>query len=133
MTHPNPWLPVTTTLPPKTMAEMLYDAAAGLSQTTQGKLDFYVDALGVAPDRLGPATSIRYNCYIRVVSKAYLHLLFQVTTPAGGPFPAKFGTPEGDPYPEAKSVSELNDIIVQILRRQETQDIVAYLTRIAIP
>ncbi|MGJ8488681.1 hypothetical protein ACSFB5_12400, partial [Glaesserella parasuis] len=72
--------------PPKTMVEMLYDAAAGLAQISQNKLDFYVDALGVAPNTFGPVTNIRYNCYIRIINKAYLHLLFQVTTPTGSPF-----------------------------------------------
>jgi hypothetical protein len=114
------------------MGEMLYDAASGLSQLTQNKLDFYVDAVGVAPDLMGPVTKIRYNCYIRVLAKSSLHLLFQVTTPSSSAFPAEFGTPEGDRYPPAKNTQQLNDTIAKILQRQETIDAINYLLRIAI-
>lgn len=112
---------------------MLYDAAAGLAQISQNKLDFYVDALGVAPDPFGPVTKIRYNCYIRVVEKAYLHLLFQVTTPSSGPFEAEIGTPEGDPYPSAKDENELVAIVGKILQRQATKEAIEYLLRVAVP
>lgn len=115
------------------MAEMLYDAAAGLAQISQNKLDFYVDALGVAPDPFGPVTKIRYNCYIRVISKAYLHLLFQVTTPSNSAFPAEIGTPEGDQYSPASNETELNATIGQILQRQATKDSIDYLLRVAVP
>jgi hypothetical protein len=67
--------PTINPVPPRTMAEMLYDAAVGLGDISQNKLDFYVDAVGVAPDPFGPVTRIRYNCYIRVIKKSYLHLL----------------------------------------------------------
>ena len=115
------------------MAEMLYDAAVGLGQISQNKLDFYVDAVGVAPDPFGPVTRIRYNCYIRVIQKNYLHLLFQVTTPSNSPFEAEFGTPEGDVYPPAKNETELRATLATILGRPDTQNAIKYLLRIAVP
>ena len=132
MTQPNLW-PTIGQTPPRTMAEMLYDAAAGLAQISQNKLDFYVDVVGVAPDALGPVTKIRYNCYIRVISKAYLHLLFQVTTPTGAPFDAEIGTPEGDPLPLVKNEAELQSAIAKILQRPRTKEVIDYLLRVAIP
>lgn len=131
MAQPILWPQIGLT-PPRTMAEMLYDAAAGLGQISQNKLDFYVDAIGVAPDPSGPVTKIRYNCYIRVVSKTYLHLLFQVTTPSGGPFDAEIGTPEGESY-SAKDETELVATIAKILQRQRTKEVIDYLLRVAVP
>ena len=124
--------PVVGLSPPRTMAEMLYDAAAGLGTVTNGKLDFYIDALGVAPVG-GPVTKIRYNCYIRVVSKSYMHLFFQVTTPSGAPFEAELGTPEGDKYPPIQSETELRDVIERVMQRPRTKEVVEYLLRLAIP
>ena len=118
--------------PPRTMAEMLYDAAGDLGAMTNGKLDFYVDAIGVAPAG-GPTTQIRYNCYIRVIPKSYLHLFFQVTTPSGGPFDAELGTPEGDSYPPIKSEQELRDVIAAVMGRPRTREVAEYLLRLAIP
>jgi hypothetical protein len=115
------------------MPEMLYDAAVGLAQISQNKLDFYVDALGVASDPFGPVTKIRYNCYIRVVSKAYLHLLFQVTTPSSSAFDAEIGTPEGDTYSPVKNETELVATISQILQRTRTREVIDYLLRVAVP
>ena len=115
------------------MAEMLYDAAAGLSQISQNKLDFYVDALGVAQDPFGPVTQIRYNCYVRVINKAYLHLLFQVTTPSGSPFDAVIGTPEGEKYGPIKDENNLVAAITQILQRQRTKEVIEYLIQVAVP
>jgi hypothetical protein len=115
------------------MAEMLYDAADGLAQISQNKLDFYVDAVGVAPDPAGPVTKIRYNCYIRIISKAYLHLLFQVTTPSGSPFDAELGTPEGDQYAPVKNEMDLRATISQILQRPRTKEVIDYLLRVAVP
>ncbi len=115
------------------MAEMLYDAAAGLAAISQNKLDFYVDAVGVAPDPFGPVTKIRYNCYIRVVSKSYLRLLFQVTTPSSSPFDAEIGTPEGDKFDPVKNEAELRDVISKILQRDSTKEIINYLLRVAVP
>lgn len=125
--------PTISVTPPKTMAEMLYDSAAGLSQVSQSKLDFYVDAVGVAPVLSGPVTNIRFNCYIKVIGKNYLHLLFQVTTPSGSPFPADIGTPEGDAYPPANNETELTATISAILQRPRTKEVLEYLLRVAIP
>src|SRR5580698_2891435 len=107
--------------PPRTMAEMLYDAAGDLGTLTNGKLDFYVDAVGVAPSVSGPVTQIRYNCYIRVISKSCLHLFFQITTPSSGPFDAVLGTPEGDSYPVIKNETELRNIIGDVMQRPRTK------------
>jgi|GEM_PF-6091433 len=132
MSTSNYW-PTIGLTPPKTMAEMLYDATMGLSQISQNKLDFYVDAVGVAQNSLGPVTKIRYNCYIRVMSKGYLHLLFQVTTPSSGPFDAEFGTPEGDKYAVVHNETEMNTTIRHILGRPRTKEVIEYLLRVAIP
>lgn len=132
MTQQNLW-PTIGQSPPRTMGEMLYDAAAGLAQISQNKLDFYVDALGVAPDPLGPVTKIRYNCYIRVISKGYLHLLFQVTTPSSSAFPAEIGTPEGDHYQPVNNETDLKSTIAQVLQRPATKDAIDYLLRVAVP
>lgn len=125
------WPPVGTS-PPRTMAEMLYDAAGDLGKITNGKLDFYVDAVGVAPTAGGPITQIRYNCYIRVIAKSYLHLFFQVTTPSGGPFDAVLGTPEGDQFPPIKNEQELLKVIEKVMQRPRTKEVVEYLLRLAI-
>lgn len=119
--------------PPRTMAEMLYDAATGLAQISRNKLDFYVDAVGVAPDPFGPVTKIRYNCYIRVIKKSYLHLIFQVTTPSGSPFDAEIGTPEGESYPLIKDETSLIDAVRAVLQRPRTKEVVDYLLRVAVP
>ncbi len=132
MTQQILWPPISPT-PPRTMAEMLYDAAVGLAQISQNKLDFYVDAVGVAPDPFGPVTKIRYNCYIRVINKAYLHLLFQVTTPSSSPFDAEIGTPEGDTFPPVKNEVELVTAITKILQRPRTKEVIEYLLRVAVP
>lgn len=132
MTQAILWPPIGQT-PPPTMAEMLYDAAVGLAQVSQNKLDFYVDAVGVAPDLLGPATRIRYNCYIRVVSKTYLHLLFQVTTPSSSAFDAEIGTLEGDKFAPVKNEAQLQAAIAQILKRPRTKEVIDYLLRVAVP
>lgn len=121
--------PVVGISPPRTMAEMLYDAAGDLGTRTNGKLDFHVDAVGIAPDG-GPVTRIRYNCYIRVVAKKYLHLFFQVTTPSSGPFDAELGTPEGDSYSLIRNETELHDTIAQVMKRPRTTEVVEYLLRL---
>jgi hypothetical protein len=115
------------------MAEMLYDAAGDLGALTKGKLDFYVDAVGVAPSVSGPVTQIRYNCYIRVIAKGYLHLFFQVTTPSSGPFAADLGTPEGDSFPPVKNETELLRVIEVVMQRPRTREVVEYLLRLALP
>ena len=132
MTQANLW-PTIGPTPPKTMPELLYDAAAGLGQISQNKLDFFVDALGVAPNALGPVTKIRYNCYIRIVGKEYMHLLFQVTTPSGSAFDAEIGTPEGEQYSTVRNETELTATITKILQRPRTKEVIEYLLRIAVP
>lgn len=131
MSQPILWPPLGPA-PPKTMAEMLHDAAAGLAQISQNKLDFHVDALGVAANTFSPVTRLRYNCYIRIVGKAYLQLLFQVTTPVGSPFPAEIGTPEGDAIPVANNLAELQSAIQTILQRPRTKEVLDYLLRLSI-
>ena len=123
------WPPLGTS-PPRTMAEMLYDAVGDLGNLTNGKLDFYVDAIGVAPAVSGPVSQIRYNCYIRVVSKSYLHLFFQVTTPSSGPFDAELGTPEGDTYPPIRNETDLQNVIETVMKRPRTKEVVDYFTPI---
>ena len=131
MATPSLW-PTVGISPPRTMAEMLYDAAGDLATVTGNRLDFYVDAIGVAPTH-GPVTQIRYNCYIRVISKGYLHLFFQVTTPAGGPFPANLDTPEGDPYSPIHDEPELRNTITAAMQRTQTTEVIEYLLRLAVP
>lgn len=129
MATPSLW-PTAGISPPRMMAEMLYDAAGDLATVTGNKLDFYVDAIGVAPTH-GPVTQIRYNCYIRVITKSYLHLFFQVTTPSGGPFDAVLGTPEGDKFEDIKTEPDLRDAIAVVMGRPRTKEVVEYLLRLA--
>jgi hypothetical protein len=123
--------PSVSAAPPRTMAEMLYDAAGDLGKITNNKLDFYVDAVGVAEPPAGPVTKIRYNCYIRVIKTGNVHLFFQVTTPSASPFDADIGTPEGDRITPIKNESELLNAIDQIMRRQRTTEVIDYLLRLA--
>jgi hypothetical protein len=127
---PNLWPPVSAS-PPRTMAEMLYDAAGDLARITNNKLDFYVDAVGVADPPAGPVTKIRYNCYIRVIKTGNVHLFFQVTTPSASPFDADLGTPEGDRFPPIKDEGELLKAIGQIMQRPRTAEVIDYLLRLA--
>ncbi len=78
---------------PRGMLQMLHDAAGDIGAQTNGKLDFYVDTLGVGA--AGAIRHIRHNCSLRVPKNNYTHLLFQVTTPVAGPFPATAAIPEG--------------------------------------
>lgn len=110
---------------PRTMQIMLYDAAAGIGAQTNGKLDFYVDTVGVG--RAGAVEHIRYNCYLRVPKNNYLHLLFQVTTPVTGPFPAEVVTPEDDEYPNIADEPALLTAIGAILQRERTKEVALYL------
>ena len=127
---PNLWPPVSAS-PPRTMAEMLYDAAGDLAKITNNKLDFYVDAVGVADPPAGPVTRIRYNCYIRVVKSGIAHLFFQVTTPSASPFDADLGTPEGDSFCSIKDEGELLKAIRQIMQRPRTAEVIQYLLHLA--
>ena len=107
------------------MIEMLYDAAGDIGAQTGGTIDFYVDAVGAGIS--GAVQHIRYNCYLRVVKKDYIHLLFRVTSPVAGPFPATAVTPEGERYPDLKDEAELRDAIGKILQRERTKEVVLYL------
>ena len=124
------WPPVSAS-PPRTMAEMLYDAAGDLARITNNKLDFYVDAVGIADPPAGPVTKIRYNCYIRVIKNGNVHLFFQVSTPSASPFDADLGTPEGDRFPPIKDEDELVKAIGQIMQRPRTAEVIDYLLRLA--
>jgi hypothetical protein len=119
------WPNFFNTPPPRGMHEMLQDAAGDISARTNGAIEFYVDALGVGPS--GVIRDVRYNCYLRVPKNNYLHLLFRVTTPVGGPFPATATTPEGDSYPPVKNENELRATIQQILQRERTKEVVLFL------
>jgi hypothetical protein len=110
---------------------MLYDAAAGLGAISQNKLDFYIDAVGVAAPAFGPVNQVRYNCYIRIIAKAYLHLFFQVTTPVSSAFLADLVTPEGDSFPNLGNETQLDDAIDKVMQRPRTQDILDYLLKLA--
>ena len=112
---------------PRGMIEMLHDAAGDIGTQTNGEIDFYVDAVGAGVS--GAITDIRYNCYLRVVKKNYIHLLFRVTTPVAGPFPATAATPEGDQFPDLKDEGQLRTAIGQILRRERTKEVVLYLLK----
>ena len=127
---PNLWPPVSVS-PPRTMAEMLYDAAGDLAEVTNNKLDFYVDAVGVANPPAGPMTRIRYNCYIRVIKTGNVHLFFQVTTPSASAFEAELGTPEGDRFPPIKDEAALLNAIGKIMQRPRTAEVIDYLLRLA--
>jgi hypothetical protein len=126
----NLWPPVGVSSP-RTMAEMLYDAAGDLARVTNNKLDFYVDAVGVSDPPAGPVTKIRYNCYIRVIKTGNVHLFFQVTTPSAGAFDAELGTPEGDSFPPIKDEAMLLGAIRQIMQRPRTAEVINYLLRLA--
>jgi hypothetical protein len=123
--------PAASASPPRTMAEMLYDAAGDLGRITNNKLDFYVDTVGVADPPAGPVTKIRHNCYIRIIKSSNAHLFFQVTTPSASPFDADLGTPEGESFTSIKDEAELLDAINQIMQRPRTTEVINYLLRLA--
>lgn len=114
---------------PRSMQVMLYDAAGDIKQQESGALDFYVDTIGVGTS--GAIHNIRYNCYLKVVKKDYMHLLFQVTTPVASPFPATVVTAEGDDYPDLQDEQALRTAIAAILQRPRTTEVVLYLLNTA--
>ncbi len=116
---------------PRTMAEILREVAGDLASVTNNKLDFYVDAVGVADPPAGPVAKIRYNCYIRVIKSGNVHLFFQVTTPSASPFDADIGTPEGESYGSLKNETELRNAIQEIMNRPRTSEVISYLLRLA--
>jgi hypothetical protein len=107
------------------MIEMLYDAAGDVSQLTGGKIDFYIDTVGIGPS--GMIQDMRYNCYLRVIAMKYLHLLFRVTAPVAGPFPATVATPEGESFRDLNTEAELRDAIRQVLQRPRTIEVLRFL------
>jgi hypothetical protein len=102
---------------------MLHEAAGDIATQTSGAILFYVDTLGVS----GTVKQVRHNCYLRVPKTAYTHLLFQVSTPVPGPWPATVTTPEGELYPDIHDEQQLRAAIEQILQRERTKEIVLYL------
>jgi len=122
------WPNITSAIPPRGLVEMLYDAAGDIASQTNGAIDFYIDTVGVGVAGVPKAINdLRHNCYLRVVKKNYMHLLFRVTSAIASPFPAKAETPEGDRYPNLKNETELRDAVGKILARQSTSDIVLFL------
>ena len=117
------WPDFSTLTPPRGMRGMLFDAAGDIDARTGGKLEFYIDTLGVS----GTVTKVRHNCYLRVPKTEYTHLLFQVATPVPGPWPATVATPEGEQFPDIRDETALRDAIEQILRRERTKEVVLYL------
>ena len=73
---------------------MIVDAAGDIDALTNGALQLYIDVLGVGPS--GVIKEARYNCYLRVAKSGYMQLLFRVTTPSTGLWPAAVVAPEGD-------------------------------------
>ena len=123
MTTKSLWPDFSTLTPSRGLREMLYDAAGDIHTTTNGALEFYVDILGVS----GTTKKVRHNCYLRIPKTGYNHLLFQVTTPVPGPWPATAATPEGESYPNLQNEDHLRDAIQQILQRERTKEIVLFL------
>ena len=126
---PDLWPNFANMAPPRRMMEMLYDAAADISAKTDGKIDFYVDAIGVGAG--GVIREARYNCYLRVSRAAYKHLLFRVTTPVASAFPATAETPEGEQYSNIPDEQGLVDVIGKIVKRDRTTEIVLFLLNLA--
>jgi hypothetical protein len=104
---------------------MLIDAVGDIKTQTNGDIEFHVDLVGVGTS--GLVQNLRYNCYLRAAKTGYLYLLFQVTTPSTGVWPAKLTTPEGDTYTSLQDETQLRSAIGQVLQRQRTTEIVYYL------
>jgi hypothetical protein len=109
------------------MREMLEDAVGDIAAQTQGEIQFYVDTLGVS----NTIEKVRHNCYLRVQRTGYTHLLFRVTTPVPGPWPAKIATPEGELFTNLQDESQLRQAIQDILQRERTREIVLFLLNMA--
>lgn len=119
------WPNFSNLTPPRGMREMLYEAAGDIGTQTNGKIDFFVDSVGIGAS--GAVQKIRYNCYLRIPRENYLHLFFRVTSPVGSPFPATLETPEGERHADLKDEDELRDAIAKVLQRPRTQEVVLYL------
>ena len=113
------------------MFDMLYDAVAGIGTVTNGKLDLHVDLVGAGSG--GTVKEYRYNVYIRVIKKSYLHFFFRVTTPPPGPWPATLATPEGEKFENINSEPELQKAIEQVIQRPWTNDVVRMLLQMDPP
>jgi hypothetical protein len=107
------------------MIEMLCDAAGDIGHQTNGEIDFYIDTLGVGAS--GAVHQMRHNCYLRVVKKSYLHLLFRVTAPVAAPFPASLATPEGETFPGLTDETQLRSAIAKVLQRERTKEVLLFL------
>ncbi|MGL4555158.1 MAG: hypothetical protein ACRC33_28665 [Gemmataceae bacterium] len=119
------WPDLATVPRPRATHDMLADAAGDIEAQTGGGLAFYVDILGVGPGRR--VKEFRHDCYLRVPKTGAMHLLFRVTTPFGGLWPAVPWTPEGDAIPVANTEDELRESIRRILHRDRTLEKVAQL------
>lgn len=117
------WPNYSAMTPPRGMREMLDDAAGDIATQTNGKIQFYVDTVGVSRT----VETFRHNCYLRVPSTGYVHLLFQVGTPIPGPWPASATTPEGEKYADIRDEAGLRATIKEILGRDRTSEIVMFL------
>ncbi len=117
------WPDFSAMTPTRGLREMLHDAAGDINARTNGALQFYVDTLRVS----GAVKNIRHNCYLRVAHPEYTHLLFQVTTPVPGPWPAAVTTPEGESFRDIQDENQFRGVIEQILQRDRTKEIVLYL------
>jgi len=111
------------TPPPRGIREMLYDAAGDIDAKTNGAIQFYVDTLGVS----GAIEKVRHNCYLRVPKTGYTHLLFRVTTPVPGPWPAAVSTPERESFSNIQDETGLRDAVEKLLQRERTKEVVLYL------
>jgi hypothetical protein len=105
------------------MREMLHDAAGDIDTLTGGVLRFYIDTLGLS----GGGGKVRHNCYLRVVKTDSSHLLFRVTTPLPGPWPASATTPAGESFEDIPDEPKLRDVIQTILQRERTKEVVLFL------
>jgi hypothetical protein len=114
-----------STIPPpvRGLREMIFDAAGDIDVKTNGALQLYIDTLGVS----GVIEKVRHNCYLRVVKTRYTHLLFRVSAPVPGPWPATVSTPEGEKIENINTEQELRDAVQQIFQRQRTTEVVLYL------
>lgn len=106
---------------------MIMDLVGDIARQTGGKIELYIDTLGVT----GDVEEVRHNCYLRVPATGYNHLLFRVTTPLPGPWPAEITTPEGDPPARASNETELRVAVEAVLQRDRTREIVHFLLSIS--
>jgi hypothetical protein len=106
---PNSLWPDFSTMPapPRGIREMLVDAAGDIDARTNGAIQFYVDTLGVS----AAVEKVRHNCYLRVTKTGYTHLLFRVTTPVPGPWPATASTPHGKRTSNGWKTKELCQVV----------------------